>query len=927
MQKTPKLVKLEILALLILASSVVGIFNVTNEQILQSNLQAQENSAQVLLLYQSKRMEAAMNLINQQAFQLLKTRDWSIFPVHEDYKFVREASDFLNTYGQIEEVQLTLPDGHIHIGRNSSDQSLHIQHERRDDEEITKRGVFRGLKVNPIKTESTDWTLVLSNSEATTLVNWDGQEHFIFSKTIATENNQDLVYHLRLNFKQQIQNSIKNHNFSGLDVKVNDHLAFSQNLSFTNTRKDTNYSGLGTFMSQDPEDASTHSTSINSRFHNLSIAYMAFFPIAKVDLADVIKSKEFVFLGMGMLGLLMLYGIFKVQIQRMKMEKNIDAQSLALANAKLGIMLNQPDSFLYQTDTSGKLLDISSNVKFVLGYTPSEMLGRPLEYYFKKKCIPAIDVERKDECIEMMTHFDDTVVVELNENFHLGDRLEKKGKFGIARNITKVVNVEKENHLQHQNKGALLDAIPDAIITLDYDGKLSEWKLPSSYVFPFDFKPETGAVISALFPPGLATEIQLAFNQAGKTDNFNHRELCYTYNNKTCYFETRTIRLSSDHVMILIRDISSQKLIELDLEKGKIEAERSSRVKDQFISIISHELKTPLNGILGMSHLLEDTGLSTEQKDYLNTLKESAQNLNGIISDILDFSKIVNGQVKVTKTWFQIGELIDYVCKSHSTFAEEKGLKFVYSVLMDDSRKVYQDFGKTAQILSQIIHNAIKFTSNGSVHLQVSGDEERLQFKITDTGIGMDEDRLEELFKPFTQIDNSDSRKYGGMGLGLALSTRLIHILGGSIQASSETGKGSSFTISIPLNDGQKHMEWVPKVNRSESIVVINSNPITCSVVYKKLEIAGFDTIREFEDCLNGKEKPDYILINKNSMLNEEQLKCIQFFAGRTDVLTVAFRINNSELRDVPLPIQLTAEIILDGNASNLKEHLQTLRA
>lgn len=747
-----------------------------------------------------------------------------------------------------------------------------------------------------------------------------------FTKVFKMASGDEIIYQYTINYIRYLEDTFFHPSYTGTAVKVNDQLAFSRYFHDETNSVAPNYSGFGLTIPQDKANRAMGSVEFKSRFHDLSLAYLANYSNVQISLAEALRSKELIFLGLGVLGIAMLYGVFKFQMHRMRMEKNIDAQSLTLANAKLGIMLNQADSFLYQTDEEGRLIDISSNVKFVLGFNPSEMLGKPLEQFFKKKTIPLTGLERKDECIEMVTLFEDTVVVELNENFHFEKEDTRQGKFGIARNITKVVNVVKENHIEQKNKGALLDAIPDAIITLDYDGKLSDWKLPSSYTFPFEFQPETGALIHTLFPSAIATEIQMAFNEAGMSDNFHHKEISYKESNKTWFFECRAIRLSSDHVMVLIRDISSQKLLELDLEKGKIEAERSSRAKDQFISIMSHELKTPLNGILGMSHLLEDTSLSAEQRDYLKTLQESAQNLNTIISDILDFSKIVNGQVQVNKTWFEIAELIDYVCQSHSAFAEEKGLKFVYSILIDETRRVYQDFGKTAQILSQIIHNAIKFTHSGSVHLLVSGNEDRLQFRITDTGIGMDDTQLEELFKPFTQIDNSDTRKYGGTGLGLALSTRLVHVLGGSIKASSELGNGSSFTVEIPLKSTEKPLEWVPQVNRDEKVLVIDSNPITCSVVYKKLEGAGFEGIRNIDDCLSGKQIPDYVLINKHSELRPEQRNYIVKLADRSDILTIAFKLTNMNLEEVALPVDPFAEILLDGNVSNLKERLSALR-
>jgi hypothetical protein len=191
----------------------------------------------------------------------------------------------------------------------------------------------------------------------------------------------------------------------------------------------------------------------------------------------------------------------------------------------------------------------------------------------------------------------------------------------------------------------------------------------------------------------------------------------------------------------------------------------------------------------------------------------------------------------------------------------------------------------------------------------------------------MDEKQLGELFKPFTQIDNSDTRKYGGTGLGLALSTRLVHVLGGSIKASSEAGKGSIFTVEIPLNSTDNSPEWIPKVNRNEKVLVIDSNPITSRLVYKKLETAGYETIENMEDCLIGKEKPDFVLINKHSELNPEQKNQMLQLTSQAGILAIAFKLHNTQLREISLPIDPFAEILIDGSVSNLKERLETLRA
>jgi PAS domain S-box-containing protein len=924
-----KFLKLEILGLLVISTSIIGLFNTTLERVELRKLNAELAQANQHLRYFSTKIEATMHRINQQAFGLVESREWAIPEVKDDFSLVRAVSDFFNTYDQVEKVEVHFPDSYLLFQLKEEDNSLIIKHETSEKSNLNQtaptRGIFRGTRIQSAEPERRDWSRLIKNAAVPTLSLYEGDGRISFNREIINPNGNAIAYQLTLNLKKHIASIDDSKHLLGFRVQVEDEPVYAYS-SISPEKSNVAYSALAGWLYQGNHYPSEQIASLKTQFNNLNMAYIGQYALSHITTIDIIESQEFIFLILGSLGLLLLYALFKTRIRQMKTEGQINAQSLALANAKLGIILNQPDSFLYQTDHKGNLTDISSNVKFVLGYSPSEMIGKPIEAYFQLKTIPTVNQERKDECVEMSTAFEDTVVVELNEKFHVRDSKEVEGKFGFARNITKEVTAEKENNFEQKNRGALLDAIPDAIITLDFDGKLMDWKSPSSYIFPFEFNPETGADIRDIFPAGIASEIQLAFNLAGKVENFQQREVSFSNEHKTWYFEMRAIRLSSDHIMVLIREITSQKLLELELEKGKIDAERSSLAKDQFISIISHELKTPLNGILGMSHLLEDTSLSIEQRNYLKTLQDSAKNLNNIITDILDFSKIANGEVEVIKTEFELAELVDYVCKSHYSFAEGKGLKFVYSVLLEESAKIQQDFGKLAQILSQVVHNAIKFTDKGSVHLLVNKNEDDLVFKISDTGIGMAENRLEELFKPFTQIDDSDSRKHGGIGIGLALTTRLVNILGGTIEASSTPGKGTIFTIKVPLFSEKRPIKWSVESKRAKAFFVIDSNPITRGIIYNKLDKAGFSILKEFNDWQNTSHHPDFILVNKNSNLTQEQLECIEYYKDYPGVKTIAFKLENKQLKEITLPLEPDAEILLDATASNLKDQIHNLQ-
>lgn len=315
-------------------------------------------------------------------------------------------------------------------------------------------------------------------------------------------------------------------------------------------------------------------------------------------------------------------------------------------------------------------------------------------------------------------------------------------------------------------------------------------------------------------------------------DNIEVRQLASALTAK--WNAERQAKLKLDEVEQMVNERTNELLQTTEqLRKASIAAEAASQAKTTFLANMSHEIRTPINGIVGMTELALDTPLNSIQREYLETVRSCSDSLLSAINDILDFSKIEAGKLDLEQICFELSEVVGNTIKTLALRAHQKDLELIYSVDADVPEFLEGDPNRLRQVITNLVSNAIKFTKHGEVVVTVGVKARReqkviLQFKVKDTGIGIPPDKIQTIFRAFEQADTSTTRLYGGTGLGLTISSNIIHLMGGQISVESTPDEGSEFqfTAEFQISDRAEtnDQKCLPEYLQGKRVLVVDDN-------------------------------------------------------------------------------------------------------
>ncbi len=422
---------------------------------------------------------------------------------------------------------------------------------------------------------------------------------------------------------------------------------------------------------------------------------------------------------------------------------------------------------------------------------------------------------------------------------------------------------------------AVIDAIPDLVFYKDANCRYLGCNKSMENLLGVREEDIIGKTDADFLAPDLAASCALADLEAMRTGGrVVGEELVHTPGGTLIYESVKTPYFAPDGkaigIVCISRDITTRKESEKATKAAQIAADESNRAKSEFLANMSHEIRTPMNAIIGLAHLALKTDLSPKQHDYVNKIHNAGKALLGIVNDILDFSKIEANQMQMESISFNLDDIFENLSSMLGQKSAEKGLEFIFDIDPNVPHSLIGDPLRLGQVLNNVVSNAIKFTQAGEIKvscrmLEKNTDTVKLEFVVSDTGIGMTPEQQKVIFQAFGQADASTTRQYGGTGLGLVITKRLLQMMDGSIEVQSEYKKGTVISCTTTFKVAPEVLEQMDLGNaglpENAMVLVVDDNKATCSSLESLLSKISLrskcvhSTAAAFAELLNAQQK------------------------------------------------------------------------
>lgn len=549
-----------------------------------------------------------------------------------------------------------------------------------------------------------------------------------------------------------------------------------------------------------------------------------------------------------------------IEDSRKKFKKDI----LEKEHIYKSIFDNSPSGILIE-NSKGKIIECNSAICDIMGYEKSEFLKKHVKDLVPKAFYDEVDENIKKILSGMILDHIVTNVKKDGSYCFLALRESAitlpdgtQGILAVVNDITKRREIEIAIRQSEEKYRALVENITEVIFSVDLEGKFTYISPLIMQFAGYEVEEIIGTHFTNYVHPDDLVKLVENFQKSLSGIVEPHEFRAFAKNGEIRYLRTTSkLQFENDNPIGLqgiMFDITLKKIFEEELKKAKEEAESALKIKSDFLATMSHEIRTPMNGVIGTTDLLLLTELNTEQKDFVDTIKSSGEILLALINDILDFSKIESGKLKLENQSCDVRKCMNELINSFTASIKSKKLKINLKISDEVPVSFISDEARIKQILTNLISNAIKYTEKGSIDVSISrlssvNDSIELQFSVKDTGIGISKESLSQLFQPFTQLDSSSTRKYGGTGLGLIICKHLVEMLKGKIRVESEPGVGSDFIFTIKGKPDSKNIKIdFPKkplnLNLAKEIpieiLLVEDNLINQKVTVKLLKKFGY---------------------------------------------------------------------------------------